>query len=149
MKWAQMHIGDSRFYHRDDDHRFWVLALQMQRLLFCALFLRLRKQILPLVILRRILYNMTAKSSSQLGQLRRFFNPMFANCVHAKPASLFTLLYVKIFFDQVVANLPQKETEIVKFRKTFKIWVFYWKNGWVFRMKPWILSLSLNVANLM
>ena len=35
-----------------------------------------------------------------------FFNPMFANCVHATSASMFTLLNVKLFFDQIVAYLP-------------------------------------------
>ena len=35
-----------------------------------------------------------------------FFYPMFENCFHAASASLFTLLNVKSFFDEIVANLP-------------------------------------------
>ena len=34
----------------------------------------------------------------------RFFNPVFANCVHVKRCS-FTSLSMKLFFHQIVANL--------------------------------------------
>ena len=34
-----------------------------------------------LIFLRHILKNMKAKSSTQMGYFRRFFNPMFDNCV--------------------------------------------------------------------
>ena len=49
---------------------------------------------------------------------------MFADCVHATSASFFTLLNVKLFFDQIVANLPCNATGIIRILKTFKIWVF-------------------------
>ena len=56
--------------------------------------------------LRHLLKNMKAKSSTQMGHSRRFFYPKFANCLHATSASMFTLLKVKLFFDQIIANLP-------------------------------------------
>ena len=77
------------------------------------------------------------------------FNLMFANCVHATSASLFTLLSVKIIFDQIVANLPQNNaTGIERTLKTFKIW-FFWKNRWVFWKKLEFFSKSIKVANLL
>ena len=57
---------------------------------------------------------------------------MFANCVHATSASLLTFLNMKICLDQIVANLPQNATEVVKFLETFKMWVFFEKLDGVF-----------------
>ena len=61
------------------------------------------------------------------GPFPMFFYPMFANCVHAISASLLTLLNVKIIFDQFLAKLLWNATEIVRFLKTFEIWVFFEK----------------------
>ena len=57
---------------------------------------------------------------------------MFAICVHATSASMFTLLNVKLFFDQTVANLPYKAPEVLRFLKTFEIWVFFEKKDGFF-----------------
>ena len=38
----------------------------------------------PFIIFCHILRNIKAKSSTQMGHFRRFFYPMFANCVHTK-----------------------------------------------------------------
>ena len=61
---------------------------------------------MTVIILRHILKNMKAKFSIQTGHFWRFFYPMFANCVHATLASIFTLLNLKSSFDQFVASLP-------------------------------------------
>ncbi len=51
----------------------------------------------------------------------------------------FSTKNIEIFSKSLkVANLPKNATEIVKFLKTFKDWVFQ-KNRWVFRKK--ILNL--------
>ena len=73
-------------------------------------------------ISRHVYTNVRRKSSSQMGQFRRFFNSMFANFVHATSASLFTLLNVKLFF---------------------------WPNCCRFAAeRNWIKKISLNVRNL-
>ena len=69
-----------------------------------------------LVILRHILKNMNATFSTQIGHLRRFY-PIFANCVHATLASMFTVVNVK-FCDQTVASLPKNPPETVRFLKS-------------------------------
>ena len=54
---------------------------------------------------------------------------MFANCVHAKRqhGHFCSRLNVKLFFHQIVAQLPYYATGIVRILKTFKIWVFFRK----------------------
>ena len=76
--------------------------------LFCAVFLRIWKQNLPL---KWAIFDVV-------------FYPMFPNCAHATSAGMFTLLNVKLFFDQIVENLLQNAPEVVRFLKTFHIWVF-------------------------
>ena len=61
------------------------------------------------------------------GPFPTFFYPMFANCVHATSASMFTLLNVKLIFDQIVANSPKNAPEIVRFQITFETCVFFEK----------------------
>ena len=89
---------------------------------------------------------MKAKYSSQMDHFRRFFYPMFANCVHATSASLFTLLNI---FDQIVANLPSNATEIERFLKTIEIWVFFEKIDGFLEKKLEFFSKSPKVANLL
>ena len=77
--------------------------------------------------------------------LLTFFNPMFANYVHA---SLFTLVNVKLLFDQNVANLPQNATGIVRILEMFKIWVFSKKKYGFFEKKLEFFFKSIKVASL-
>ena len=74
------------------------------------------------VILRH-LQIMEAKSSSQMDYFWRFFNRMFSNCIHVNtPTSAFLFTSEReIIFKQIVANLPQNATGIVRTLKTFKI----------------------------
>ena len=76
------------------------------------------------------------------------FYPMFANCVHANIGSLFTSERENSFH-QYVANLPYNATEIVRFLKTFKIWVFLKKINGFSEKKFWIFSKSLKFENLL
>ena len=61
---------------------------------------------------------------------------MFATCIHATPARLFTFLNVKFIVDQVAAKLPQNTTELVGIPKTFeKIDEFSEKKNLIFFFK--------------
>ena len=61
---------------------------------------------LMFIILHHI-YSIEAKSSAQMGHIRRFPYPMLANCVHAKRcwSNLFTFFTVKFCFYKIIANL--------------------------------------------
>ena len=50
-------------------------------------------------------------------------------------AILFTLLNAKLFFHQIVANLPENATGIVRILRTFKIWGFFGKIDGFFEKK--------------
>ena len=66
---------------------------------------------------------MEAKSSSQMGHIRRSFYPMFANCVHTKTMFVDVSDHEKLFH-QFVANA----TGILRIAKTFEILFLFWKN---------------------
>ena len=74
-----------------------------------------------------------------MAYFRRLSNPMFANCLHAKcqHRQYCSGLNVILIFHQILANLPQNATGIVRNFKTFKIWVslekkFFEKKSWFF-----------------
>ena len=69
------------------------------------------------IILCHIVYNMNAKSSTQL---KRFFYPMSANCVHPKNDVFFSRFWSWFFFHQIAANLLYNATGVVRFLKAFE-----------------------------
>ena len=56
-------------------------------------------------------------------------------------------LTLKVFYHQIIANLPYNETEIVGFLKRFEIWGFLKKLMFFFK-RNLIFSKSLKMANL-
>ena len=84
-----------------------------------------------------------------MGHFRGFYYSIFANYVRATSASTFMLLNVKLFFDQIVANLPKTVPETKRFLKTFETLVFFEKRDGFLDKKTWTFSISTKVANLL
>ena len=93
-------------------------------MLICAILLRIWK----------------TKSSSQMGAL--FFYPMFANWARAKND-----VGSRFWKWKFVAKIA--ETEIARYFKTFKIWVFFEKIDGFFEKKLEFYSKSLKMASLL
>ena len=73
------------------------------------------------IIILRHIETWKAKSSSQIGAF-------FTRCLPIELALKRCWLVLNVnFFHQIFGNLPYNATEILKFLKTFKTWVFFKK----------------------
>ena len=75
----------------------------------------------------------------QNAENKRFFN-VFAywECPMCEKFWCSMALTVKIFHHQIISNLPWKATEMVRFLKTYEIWVFWNEKDGFFEKKTWI-----------
>ena len=85
----------------------------------------------PFIIFRHVFKKMKAKSSSQMGHFRRFFNPMFANCVHTK-TMLVHVSELEIFFSLNCSKFAVECDWDNKNSRNVQSLVFFRKNECVF-----------------
>ena len=77
----------------------------------------------------------------------RHSNCAFFNWCLPVAFTVFVHVSEREIFCQIVENLPYNATEITRFLKTFKIWVFKKKTRWVFRKKTWFSFKNSKGAN--